>query len=201
VALQVPHRLYGRWISAILTAVLAAACQPAAAPLATTAPSATAPPSATSTALPPTATPTHTDIPATATLVATATQSPTPRPTIPTPDFAPGDVLGTWMRSDPDRGDLYITFRQDGTYQAAHGTPEGVVHGGKYTLDGRLLTYVDGWDCSPKPRDTPGPYVLRIQDGGRFLYMSRYGDTCPDRPQALANFRWMRLLATPTPVP
>ena len=196
------HRHFYPWFSAAcLTILLLAACQPPAEPPATLAPTPSAPPSATITLLP--ATSTATAVPATLTATArpSATLSPTARPTIPTADFAPADVLGIWHRFDQDRGDLFIIFRDDGTYGAAHGSTDGIVHGGNYTLDGRLLTWVDGWDCSPMPRDTSGQYVLRILDGGKYLFMARYGDRCPDRPQALANFRWTRVIATPTPVP
>lgn len=128
------------------------------------------------------------------------TQPPATLPPVPTADFTLQEVLGMWTRSDPDRGDLYMIFGEGGTYTASHGTPDGVVHSGTFTLEGSLFTYLDGWNCSPKPDDTPGKYVLRLS-GGRFLYFDLYEDTCPDRPEALVRLRWERVTRTPTPVP
>ena len=167
--------------------VLFAACQPApaAVPTATVAPSATqtaspVPPTATLTPVPPSATPTVT---------VTPTRTPTPLPPVPTANFAPEDIVGTWARIDPDRGNLFFTFSADGFYDAAHGNLEGTVHHGTYTLEGRLLTIVDGWNCAPEEA-TPGQYVLRLIGGGNWLYFDPYLDTCPDRPEALSGFRW-----------
>jgi hypothetical protein len=150
-------------------------------------------PAATATPVPPTAT--ATPIPP------TPTASPTALPPIPMADFAFADILGTWTRSDRDRGDLFLSFFEKGGYLASHGTPDGVVHGGRYTLEGRLLTFKDGWNCSPLPNDTPGRYVLRLANAGRWLFLDLYEDTCPDRPNALRSFRWTRFVPTPTPTP
>lgn len=171
-----------------------AGCQPAPAlPTRPHSPTSTPPPSATGTLIPPTVTAT--------TVPATPTSSPTPLLPIPTADFTLADIVGTWARSDPDRGDLFLTFFEQGAYRAAHGTPDGVVHAGTYTLDGRLLTFVDGWNCSPLPETTPGRYVLRLGRGGQWLFLDLYEDDCPDRPSALRSFRWTRFVATPTATP
>jgi hypothetical protein len=58
-----------------------------------------------------------------------------------------------------------------------------------YALDGRLLTVMDGWNCSPLPNDTPGRYVLRLMSEGKWLFLDLYQDGCPDRPNALNRFR------------
>lgn len=160
---------------------LIAGCSPAAAAV-TPAPTT---PADTATAPPPTATP------------APPTPSPTP---IPTADFTLADIIGIWFRSDPDRGNLYITFSEDGSYRASHGTPEDVVHSGRYTLEDRLFTFVNGWNCSPLG-ETAGVYILRMAGGGKYLLFEPLDDSCPDRPPVFKSYRWDRLLATPTPVP
>lgn len=147
-------------------------------------------------------------MPATATLEPPATQPPatatarpptaivappTPTPTaIFTPDFAPGEMWGIWTRSDPERGQLYLIFQEDGTYRASHGTPEDGVHGGAFTLDGRLFTFLDGWNCSPKPRNTPGQYVVRLAADRTALFLDPVQDRCPDRSAAVGYKRWVR---------
>ena len=136
-----------------------------------------------------------------ATATTTNTPAPTPLPPIPTADFVPDEIYGIWTRSDPDRGNLFISLSPEGAYIAAHGNLEGLVHAGKFNLDGTLLTFVDGWNCSPLPDETPGKYVLRLGAGGRFLFFDLYEDMCPDRPSALENFRWSRFVPTPTPQP
>ena len=83
------------------------------------------------------ATPADTATPAPPTATFTPAVSPTP---IPTANFTLADIIGTWFRSDPDRGNLYMIFQEGGGYLASHGTPDGVVHAGKYTLDGRVFT-------------------------------------------------------------
>jgi hypothetical protein len=125
--------------------------------------------------------------------------SATALPPIPTANFTPNQIFGTWYRFAFDRGDLYLSLFADGTYDAAHGTIEGSVHHGHYSLDGSLFTFLDGWNCSPEPH-TLGEYVLRLV-GGRFLYFDPYRDTCPDRPLSLNGFRWERWEPTPTSVP
>jgi hypothetical protein len=143
---------------------------------------------------------TVTPAPTTTSTLPIPTQPSATLPAIPTADFSPQDIIGMWTRSDPDRGDLYMIFTEGNTYTASHGTPNGVVHSGSFTLEGSLFTFLDGWNCSPKPDDTPGKFVLRLS-GGRFLYFDLYEDTCPDRPEALSRVRWERVTKTPTPVP
>lgn len=181
-------------LMAVLMAATAA-CQTAATPLPTSTPQ---PPTATTTSVPPTSTPT--EAPPTETPRPTSSPAPTPTrtatalPPIPTANFAAADIFKTWFRSDPDRGNLYLTLSDAGTYDAAHGTLEGTVHHGQFTLEGRLLTIVDGWNCAPA-ESTPGQYVLRQQGGGQWLYLDVYLDTCPDRPESLSGFRWDRYVA------
>lgn len=104
-----------------------------------------------------------------------------------------------WDYDDQDRGHLYITISDNGAYLAAHGTPDGIVHAGSFMLDGRLFTFIDGWNCSPLPADTPGAYLLTLAGGGKWLYFDVYRDECPDRPAALRSKRWTRVQLTPTP--
>jgi hypothetical protein len=134
-------------------------------------------------------------------VLASPNSSPTPRPPIPTADFTLAEIVGVWSRSDPERGNLYLTFSEPGTYRASHGTPDGVVHAGAYTLEGRLLTFVDGWDCYPLPANTPGQYVLQVAGGGRWLFLDLYEDECPDRPSALRSVRWTRFVPPSTSTP
>lgn len=173
----------------LVVGVFMAACQPAPAAVST----ATLAPSATQTTspVPLTATPTTAPPSATPTATVAPTRTPTPLPPVPTANFAPEDIVGTWARIDPDRGNLFFTFGADGVYDAAHGNLEGTVHHGTYTLEGRLLTIVDGWNCDPDEA-TPGQYVLRLIGGGNWLYFDPYLDTCPDRPEAVSGFRWDR---------
>ncbi len=152
-------------------------------------PTSTQIPSSTPLPATPTPTPQPTDTPEP---TATPTRSPTPLPPVPTPDFTAEDVFGIWTRSDPDRGDLFLTLSEDMHYLASHGTPDGVVHAGMFSLDGSLLTFTDGWNCSPLPDDTPGAYVLKFLAGGRFLYFDLYLDACEDRPASLDGYRWDR---------
>ncbi len=178
-----------------LIVITATACQPAAAlvtPEWTLAVTPTLESSATATTHPPTATPTQ--IPPSA----TATPA-TPLPPVPTADFSPDALLGTWTRFDVERGNLFLTFSESGRYRAAHGTPDGVVHSGQFNLEDSLLTFLDGWDCSPKPRDTPGGYLLRMSKAQEWLFLDLYADGCPDRPAALKGRRWTRLAPTPAP--
>jgi hypothetical protein len=154
-------------LSACVPAAPAPAVTPSPIPLTAT----RVPP--TVTAAPPTATP----IPPTATLVPTS---------IPTADFAPESLIGTWTRADPERGQLYLTFNDAGNYFASHGEPGGVVHSGKYTLEGRVLTFVDGWrEC-----DT-GSYTLSLSPGKSLLMRVLDDPTCGgDRVNAFNSRRW-----------
>jgi hypothetical protein len=170
-------------IGLVFMLILIAGCSPAEATVtpAPIVPADTAtspPPTATATAAPPTA-------------------SPTP---IPTANFTLADIIGIWFRSDPDRGNLYLTFSEDGSYRASHGTPDDIVHSGRYTLEDRLFTFVNGWNCSPLG-ETVGVYVLRLAGGGKYLTFEPLDDVCPDRPSVFKSYRWDRVLATPTPVP
>ena len=131
-------------------------------------------------------------------LPSTSTQAPTYSPTpIPTANFILTDIVGMWTRSDPNRGTLFLIFNEDGSYVASHGTPEGIVHSGTFTLDGRIFTFVNGWDCSPQG-ETEGQYVLRLTGGGKYLLFEPLNDECPDRPSAFKGLRWDRFIATPT---
>jgi hypothetical protein len=177
----------------IILVLLTAACQAASTPAPTTTP---LPPTATSTAspVPPTATPTAAPPTATPTATPPPTVTASPLPPIATANFAPGDIVGTWYRFDQARGNLFLTFADDGSYDAAHGNLEGSVHHGDYTLEGRLITIIDGWNCSPA-ETTPGQYTLRLIGGGNWLYFDLYLDSCPDRPESLTGFRWDRYVA------
>ena len=139
-------------------------------------------------------------IPETPTLLTpTVTPAPTDSPTpIPTANFLLGDILGMWTRSDPDRGTLFLIFNEYGSYIASHGTPEGIVHSGNFTLDDRIFTFVNGWDCSPVG-EVAGQYVLRLAGGGKYLLFEPLNDECPDRPSAFKSLRWDRVAVTPTP--
>ena len=147
--------------------------------------------SPTATEIPASATPLDTATPAPPTATSTPAISPTP---IATADFTLADFVGTWFRSDPDRGNLYMIFREDGGYVASHGTPDGIVHSGKYTLDGRVLTFLDGWNCSPLG-NTVGMYILQMGGDGNYLYFATLDDKCPDRPSALKSVRWNKTVA------
>jgi hypothetical protein len=147
----------------------------------------------------PTISPSSTSSPnPTNTLLPTPTVSRTP---IATADFTSAELYGIWSRSDPDRGNLYIAILEDGVFKASHGTPEGIVHSGKYTLDGCLFTFISGWNCAPLPDTTQGFYVLRLGGGGQWLYLDLAEDKCPDRSAALAKYRWTRFIPTPAPTP
>ncbi|GEM_PF-2013965 len=153
--------------------------------------------SAVSTAEPVSVAPTETATP----ISPTATEKPVESPTvIPTANFTLAEIVGVWFRSDPDRGDLYLTISEDGVYKAAHGTPEDIVHSGSYTLEDRIFTFINGWNCSPLG-ETAGQYILRLAGGGKYLLFEPLEDECPDRPQAFKSFRWDRVEAAPTPVP
>jgi hypothetical protein len=128
---------------------------------------------------------------------ATLTQTQEPVTPIPTADFLPEDIIGVWTRSDPERGDLFIIINSDGSYVASHGSPDGITHSGSYTVDGRIFTFVDGWDCSSEA-DIPGQYVIRLLSG-KYLLFAPYNDACPDRPSAFKSYRWDRMEPTPTP--
>lgn len=141
------------------------------------------------TEIPASPTPADTATPAPPTATFTPAVSPTP---IPTANFTLADIIGTWFRSDPDRGNLYLIFQEGGGYLASHGTPDGVVHSGKYTLDGRVFTFVNGWNCSPLG-ETEGKYILRLGGGGQFLLFETLDDKCPDRPSSLKSVRWDKI--------
>ena len=111
----------------------------------------------------------------------------------------PSDPLGVWTRSDLDRGDLFLTFFENGRYEAAHGNPAAIVHTGTFALDDNLFTFKDGWDCAPLPDDPSGRYVLRLGSQGMWLFFVLEEDTCPDRPDAMKSFRWSRFIPSPTP--
>ncbi|MBI5961857.1 MAG: hypothetical protein HY863_00145 [Chloroflexi bacterium] len=114
---------------------------------------------------------------------------------IPTANFVPKDLLGIWTRSDPDRGTLFLIFNENGTYAASHGSPDTIIHSGDYSLEGRVFTFMNGWDCA----DTPGIYIARIIAGGKYLLLEPLDDNCADRPIALKGLRWDRVEAAPTP--
>jgi hypothetical protein len=131
----------------------------------------------------------------------TLTPEATPLPPIPTADFAPAEIVGAWTRADPERGNLFLIFSETRTYRAAHGEPDSTVHAGRYTLDGRLFTFQDGWNCAPLPDDTPGKYVVRLIRDRGWLYLGLYQDDCPDRPSAVRSVRWTRFVPTPAAMP
>ena len=129
----------------------------------------------------------------------TVTQAPRDSPTpIPTANFVLADILGMWTRSDFERGTLFLIFNEDRSYVASHGTPEGIVHTGTFTLDDRIFTFVNGWDCSPQG-EIAGQYLLRYTGGGKYLLFEPLDDECPDRPSAFKGLRWDRVAATQTP--
>ena len=170
-------------ISFVILVIILAGCVPAATEI-----SASATPAETATLLPPTFTAMPAQTP-------TLALSPTP---IPTANFTLADVIGMWTRSDPDRGTLFLIFNEDGSYIASHGTPEGIVHSGIFTLDGRIFTFVNGWNCVPLG-ETEGQFILRLTGGGKYLLFEPLNDPCPDRPNAFKGLRWDRVEATPTP--
>ena len=149
------------------------------------------------TEVPASATPADTETPQPPTATFMPVVSPTP---IPTANFTLADIVGLWFRSDPDRGNLYMTFREDGTFIASHGTPDGIVHSGSFTLEGRVFIFMNGWNCAPLG-ETMGKYILRMAGGGKFLLFEPLDDPCPDRPSVFKSLRWDRVEATPTPVP
>lgn len=119
--------------------------------------------------------------------------SPTP---IPTANFTLADIVGMWTRSDPDRGDLFLIFRENGSYVASHGTPDSIVHAGQFLLEGRIFTFINGWNCSPQG-ETEGQYILRLAGGGKYLLFEPLDDTCPDRPSVFKSYRWDRAETPP----
>ncbi|MEW6400894.1 MAG: hypothetical protein AB1649_03785 [Chloroflexota bacterium] len=124
--------------------------------------------------------------------------SPTPTssalPTaIPTADFTIEDISGTWTRIDPERGQLFLILDANGNYTASHGSPDDVVHAGTYSLEDRMFTFLDGWDCSPAEQ-SPGKYVIRLAGEGKYLLFEPDEDACPDRPESLKGFRWDRVI-------
>lgn len=82
---------------------------------------------------------------------ATPTRTPTPLPPIPTANFTPDQIVGIWFRSEVDRGALYLTISGDGIYDAAHGTVEGSVHHGHYSLDALSLLFSMAGTVLPNP--------------------------------------------------
>jgi hypothetical protein len=113
---------------------------------------------------------------------------------LPTPNFAPEDIAGTWTRADPERGQLYLIIDENGSYVAAHGSPEGFVRAGEYSIAGVVFTWVK-WDDCP-----PGDYVARLAGGGEFLVFEVLNDPeCDDRRDALGSKRWDRVAPTPAP--
>ena len=118
------------------------------------------------------------------------TQTPLPSTATPIPTLA--DIYGTWTHSDPDRGTLFLIFNEDGTYRAAHGSPESVVHAGNYTLEEGIVTFVDGWDCS-SPEEIPGRYSIRLS-GTKYLIFTMQEDACEGRPEAFKDVRWDRVV-------
>ncbi|MCC7354897.1 MAG: hypothetical protein IT330_14225 [Anaerolineae bacterium] len=183
----VRRELLKRTLAAIgIVLIVLAGCRSAASPQ-EAAPVAQATAAPTATALPPTSTPlppppTATPAPPTATA--------TPREPIPTADFTLQDIVGTWTRNDADRGQLFINIGESGKYGAAHGTPDSVVHGGTYTLDGRVLTFVSGWDTCPA-----GSYLLRLvtSAGKKVLFFDPLSDAdCADRYNTFRGRRWDR---------
>lgn len=87
--------------------------------LAACSPVATEPP-ASAVALPATSTP----------IPPTATETPVPTATV---AVQLENIIGIWTREDPERGTLFLVFREDGTFEATHGSPQGIVHTGTYT--------------------------------------------------------------------
>jgi hypothetical protein len=144
----------------------------------------------------PTVSATNTEAPPTLTLL----PSDTPEPTATLPVTIEA-IRGIWTREDPARGTLFLTFREDGSFVAAHGTPGGVVHEGIFSLSNGVITFESGWDCSPLAGDVPGQYVLRQIADGKYLFFDLVEDSCPDRPSALKGFAWNRVVATQTPMP
>jgi hypothetical protein len=92
---------------------------------------------------------------------------------------------------------LFITLNENGRYLASHGSPEGVVHTGDFMLKNNLLIFMDGWDCSPLPNDTPGSYIPDLRNAGKWMYFKLAEDACLDRAGALGTFRWSRHVRTP----
>lgn len=129
----------------------------------------------------------------------TSTQVPTGTPTpIPTANFTLTDITGMWTRSDFDRGTLFLIFNEDGSYIASHCMPEGIVHSGEFTLEGRIFTFLNGWDCSPLD-ETEGEDILRLTGEGKYLLLEPLNDECLDCPSAFKSLRWDQVAVTPTP--
>jgi hypothetical protein len=121
---------------------------------------------------------------------ATAASQPTAT-AIPTVEVTLKNLTGLWERSDQERGQLYLFFSQQGTYKAAHGTPQDTVHAGAFEMNGAVLSFLDGWDeCAQ------GSYELRIisvagKDALTFVAVA--DPTCADRVAGIRG-RWSRFV-------
>ncbi len=124
-------------------------------------------------------------------LTPTTEPSPTTAPTNTAIPVTIETLTDTWTRTDPERGTLFLIFDADGNFTASHGTPEGIMHTGHFSLEGNVFTFLDGWDCSPLG-ETPGTYTLRLAGEGKFLIFTTLGDACPGRPEGLNGYRFDR---------
>jgi hypothetical protein len=110
---------------------------------------------------------------------------------IPTVEVTLKNLTGLWERSDQQRGQLYLFFSEQGTYKAAHGTPQDSVHTGAFEMNDAVLNFLDGWDDCVQ-----GSYQLRIISvaGKDVLIFVPVDDSmCTDRVEGLRG-RWSRFV-------
>jgi hypothetical protein len=181
-----------------LALLTAAGCQPGQSPeIAQTGPeSPTLTQTLSRTLSSPSATPTP-ELP-TAAATATVTRTPRPLPPVPTADFAPQDFYGTWTVFDREAGGPnFLKFYEDGTYTVHHGPTQNLLHSGKYTLDGRLLTFQDFWYCPEDQR--VGSYLIKMGANKDYVVFEPYDDPCRERANDFRSriVRWNRFVPTP----
>jgi hypothetical protein len=103
-------------------------------------------------------------------------------------------LTGLWERSDQERGQLYLFFSEQGTYKAAHGTPNDTVHAGSFELKDALLTFLDGWDeCAQ------GSYqltIVNVAGNDQLIFALTDDPTCEDRADGIRG-RWTRFVRAP----
>ena len=92
-----------------------------------------------------------------------------------------------------------MKFYEDGKYTVHHGPTKNLIHGGKFTLDGRLLTFQDSWYC---PEDQQvGSYLVKLGPDIDRIIFQPYDDPCREREYEFRSrlVRWKRFVPTATP--
>ena len=123
----------------------------------------------------------------------TATPVPTPTP-MPVPESAEG-LIGIWHQTPPNPhvGEIYLQFKEDGTYRVATGAADRLENHqkveGEFWFEGKQLFVKDiagdpPWDECIRPKQIIGKYEVQVLANGN-LKLVKIEDECSGRVEVL----------------